>query len=136
MKIVGIDIEALKKRWEELQAELNQIEQVLAIAEKTDLPGVTVTEREHKTRSVNNTGIRRICLLQLFTGPCTADEIARVTNQDLAVVRTCLRTMLVMGIVAEEKNGRFILTAKGRAMAKWHQENPRFVTYQGGPIAG
>jgi len=136
MKMIGIDVDALRKRYAELETELASINQVLAVVENTNLPGVTVTERSRAERHVQNSGLRRICLLQLFTGPCTVPEIARVTNQDEMLVKYCVRSCVTVGLANEgpqngSKPGVFTLTEKGRAYAKWHQENPRAVVYAG-----
>jgi predicted transcriptional regulator len=130
MKVVGIDVETLEKRKAEIAAELDAIDKILTIAKNgAALPGIHVESRP-RHRQVNNSGIRRICLLSLFTGTCKAEDIARTANQDLQTVRSCLNTCLSVGIVLE-KDGLFSLTNKGRTMAQWHQANPRFMTYHG-----
>jgi hypothetical protein len=133
MKVVGIDVEALEKRKLELQHELATVEQVLTIAKNgAGLPEIRITERQPSNhRTVNNSGIRRICLLTLLTGPCSVEDIARSQNQDFQIVRHCLHTARANELVIEQPNRQFVLTIKGRTMAQWHQANPRYITYNG-----
>lgn len=131
MKVVGIDVDALRQRYAELETEMATINQVLAIAENTTLPGVTVQERSHRTRHLTHQGVRRSCLVHLLTGPCKPEGIAQVTSMDLASVRSCLKSMASLDLAACDRDSYYTLTSKGRIMAKWHQDNPESIKYHG-----
>lgn len=144
MKMVGIDIDALKAQAVTLRDQLTGIETIIRIASEN---GVTLAAdsmksvkggplqpparlAESEERRYVNVGARKAVTLALHTGPASHREISRALVWDTSKVKEVLSSMIAGGLVSVSDGGIAALTDKGTETAHWFVAHPHYVTYQ------
>lgn len=138
MKMVGIDIDALKAQAATLRDKLTGIETIIRIASET---GVDLSEPqkpkvgpiqpplrapESEERRYVNVGARKAVTLALHTGPASHREISRALVWDTSKVKEVLCSMVTAGLASVSDGG----IDQGTVTAQWFVANPQYVTYQ------
>lgn len=146
MKMVGIDIDALRTQAQTLRDQLTGIETIIRIASEN---GVTLPEQPRFAKGIPlqppvrngeaeetprgtyvNIGARKAVTLALHTGPASHREISRALVWDTSKVKEVLSSMITAGLVSVSEGGIAALTDKGTITAQWFVANPQYVTYQ------
>lgn len=141
MKIIGIDIDALHAQAAALRDQLTGIETVIRIASENSTlapeppkPNGAVkppmrTEPETTRGNYVNIGARKAVTLALHTGPASDREIGRTLVWQVPMVREVLSSMMRDGIASVSAGSVYALTEKGHGIARWHIENPAYITH-------
>lgn len=142
-----IDVDKLKARRGELEAELSRIDNLLLLATEYSKYSVPVQHQPEPLRIANGghreqptargmtPGLRRAVTLALHTGPATEADLARALAWDIRRTRVVLFTMLKFRICFLNEHGRLQLSDDGQTQAAWFLQNPSRLSYSPQRIA-
>ena len=149
---VEIDVDKIKSRKAELEAELKNISNLILLAEQfgkpapiapeqpppmpsTPAPIVTLAGPHHSNPNATRgftAGLRRAVLLALHTGPATVQELAKALAWDVRRVTQVTGSMLKFHLIFLNEHGRLQLGPGGTTQAQWYLANAGALTYRPG----
>ena len=131
---MNIDLDKLKAEEAELVAKLqeNRLMQTLVskYAHEDDDPKLSEPEFLKKNNGnkeikfMSSKAYRREVMVTLFTGPATANEIAKVLPHLRRYIAATLHNMLKEKLCFLTEHSAIKLTELGQAQAKWYIDNP------------
>lgn len=137
-----IDLDKLKARRVELEAELSRIDNLMLLATEYSKYSVPVQHQPEPAREVARVsngksaavrgmtpGLRRAVTLALHTGPATEPDLARALAWDIRRTRSVLGSMLKFRICFLNETGHLQLSDEGKKQAAWFLLHPNRLTY-------